>query len=59
VTPPRRDADDGPQRFVRNWLRFDEQAPQRVRTLWKLLATVTMLLAVSGLLAIASGLLHR
>jgi len=46
-----RDDDDGPRRFVRNWLRFDEHAPQRRRTMWKLIATVAMLLVASATLA--------
>jgi hypothetical protein len=54
----RRDGDDGPRRFVRNWLRFDERAPRRVRTMWKLIAAVVMLLAASGALASLSGRLQ-
>jgi hypothetical protein len=55
MTPRRPDADDGPRRFIRNWLRFDEHAPRRVRTMWKLLATIAMLLLASAALALFSG----
>ena len=54
MKPRRPDADDGPRRFVRNWLTFDEHAPRRVRTMWKLIATVAMLLLASALLALFS-----
>jgi hypothetical protein len=47
----RPDADDGPRRFIRNWLRFDETRPVRARKLWMLAATVALLLAASALLA--------
>jgi hypothetical protein len=56
---PGPDADEGPQRFIRNWLRFDEHAPRRVRTMWKLIATVMLLLIVSAVLALFSAHLHR
>jgi hypothetical protein len=55
MTPHRPDADDGPRRFIRNWLRFDEHAPRRVRTMWKLVAAVAMLVVISALLALLSG----
>jgi hypothetical protein len=45
------DAEDGPQRFIRNWLSFDEARPIRIRKLWMLIATVMALLAASALLA--------
>jgi hypothetical protein len=48
-------SDDGPQRFVRRWLRFDESRPVRVRMLWKLMATVGVLLVASALLVWVSG----
>jgi hypothetical protein len=43
--------DDGPQRFVRKWLTFDEARPMRIRKLWMLIAAVMALLAASALLA--------
>ncbi len=46
------DADDGPQRFVRRWLTFDEARPMRVRKLWMLIGAVLTLLAASALLAV-------
>jgi hypothetical protein len=55
MKPRRPDADDGPRRFIRTWLRFDEHARRRVRTMWKLLATVAMLLLASAALAWFSG----
>jgi hypothetical protein len=51
--------DEGPRRFVRQWLRFDERAPRRVRTLWKLLATVAGLLVACAVLAWVGGELRR
>ena len=48
---PRGPDDDGPQRFIRKWLAFDEAKPMRVRKLWMLIATVMALLAASALLA--------
>ena len=45
------DAEHGPQRFIRNWLSFDEAKPMRIRRLWMLIATVMALLAASALLA--------
>ena len=42
---------DGPRRFIRKWLAFDETAPMHIRKLWMLIATVTALLAASALLA--------
>jgi hypothetical protein len=53
------DADQGPRRFIRSWLRFDENRPLRIRTLWKLLAAVMTLLVASALLAWFSGHLQR
>jgi hypothetical protein len=46
------DADDGPRRFIRKWLTFDEAGPMRVRKLWMLIATVSILLVVSALLVL-------
>ena len=45
------DVDDGPQRFIRKWLTFDETRPMRGRKLWMLIAAVSILLAASALLA--------
>jgi hypothetical protein len=53
------DADQGPRRFIRSWLTFDENRPVRTRTMWKLLATVAALLVASALLAWLSGHLQR
>jgi hypothetical protein len=52
VTPRGPDPGDGPQRFIRNWLRFNEGRPMRMRTLWKLIATVALFLMASALLAL-------
>ena len=52
---PRGPDDDGPQRFIRNWLSFDEAKPMRIRKLWLLIATVMALLAASALLACFSN----
>jgi len=43
------DVDDGPQRFIRKWLTFDETRPMRSRKLWMLIAAVSILLAASAL----------
>jgi hypothetical protein len=56
---PDPDGGDGPRRFIRNWLRFDETKPVRVRMVWKLMAAVAMLLIASAVLAVVSGLQHR
>ena len=45
------DVDDGPRRFIRKWLTFDEARPIQIRKIWMLIATVSVLLAVSALLA--------
>jgi hypothetical protein len=52
------DSDDGPRRFIRNWLRFNENRPVRMQVLWKLLATVTIFLIASALLAFSGHLQH-
>jgi hypothetical protein len=49
------DVDDGPQRFIRKWLTFDEARPLRIRKLWMLIAAVLMLLAATALLAVFSN----
>ena len=51
LNPRGPDAEDGPQRFIRKWLSFDEAKPMRIRKLWMLIATVLMLLVASALLA--------
>jgi hypothetical protein len=43
--------DDGPRRFIRQWLTFDAASPMRIRKLWMLIATVMALLAASAPLA--------
>ena len=52
---PRGPDDDGPRRFIRKWLTFDEARPMRIRKLWMLIATVMALLAASALLALFSN----
>jgi hypothetical protein len=49
------DLDDGPQRFIRKWLSFDEARPMRIHKVWMLVATVLILLAVSALLVVLSS----
>jgi hypothetical protein len=49
------DLDDGPQRFIRKWLTFDETGPMRIHKVWMLVATVLILLAVSALLVVLSS----
>jgi hypothetical protein len=49
------DVDDGPQRFIRKWLTFDEATPMCIRKIWMLIATVAMLLAASALLVLFSS----
>jgi hypothetical protein len=59
VTPRGPDPDEGPRRFIRSWLTFNESRPVRMRMLWKLIATVVMFLIASALLALFSGHLQR
>jgi hypothetical protein len=59
VTPRGPDAGDGPARFIRNWLRFNENSLLRTRTLWKLIATVAAFLLASALLALFMGHLQH
>ena len=47
----RRQDSDGPRRFIRSWLSFDDTRPARLRRLWALIATVLFLLLASALLA--------
>jgi hypothetical protein len=51
VTSSGRDADEGPSRFVRQWLRFDESRPPRFALLWKFITTVVSLLILCAALA--------
>jgi Aminoacyl-tRNA editing domain len=51
VTGRRPDRSDGPQRFVRDWLTFDDRRPVRLRRIAFLIATVAMFLIASALLA--------
>jgi hypothetical protein len=51
LNPRGPDAEDGPRRFVRKWLTFDEAKPMHIRKLWMLIATAMVLLAASALLA--------
>jgi hypothetical protein len=53
------DANDGPQRFIRNWLTFNDGKPLRLRRLSLLIATVATFLVASALLALFSGRLPR
>jgi hypothetical protein len=53
------DADEGPRRFIRNWLTFDENRPLRTGTMWKLMTTVAIFLVACALLAWFSGHLQR
>jgi hypothetical protein len=59
VKPHGPDADEGPRRFIRNWLTFNESRPVPMRPLWKLLATITLFLIASALLALFGGHLQR
>jgi hypothetical protein len=59
VTPRGGEADEGPRRFIRNWLTFEENRPVRTRTMWKLIATVAILLVACALLAWLGGPLQR
>ena len=47
-----RDRGDGPQRFIRNWLVFDDRRPVRLRRIMLLAATIAMLLIASALLVV-------
>lgn len=59
MTPRGRDADEGPRRFIRSWLTFDENRPVRTRTMWKLIATVAIVLVACALLAWLGDHLQR
>ncbi len=53
------DNNDGPQRFIRNWLTFDDRRPLRLRRITLLIATIAVLLIASALLALFSNHLSR
>lgn len=51
-------SDDGPKRFVRNWLEFDASRPTRPRLLRNFIAVVAACLATTALLAFVSALMR-
>ncbi len=53
------DNDDGPRRFSRNWLRFDDRHPLRLRRIVLLIATIAILLIATALLAFFSDHVPR
>ncbi len=53
------DHNDGPRRFIRNWLTFDDRRPVRIRRITLLIATIAILLIVTALLALFSNHLPR
>jgi hypothetical protein len=53
------DHSDGPQRFLRNWLTFDDRGPVRLRRIALLIATIAILLIATALLALFSDHLPR
>jgi hypothetical protein len=55
----RPDHNDGPQRFIRNWLIFDDRRPVRTRRIALLIATIAILLIVTALLALFGDHLPR
>jgi hypothetical protein len=59
VTARGPDNDDGPRRFIRNWLSFDDHQPLRLRRIVLLIATIAILLIASALLAWFSDHLPR
>ena len=48
--------DDGPRRFARNWLMFNEARPTRPRLLRNFIAVVAICFAVTALLAAINAL---
>jgi hypothetical protein len=48
------DQDNGPRRFIRNWLSFNEQRPIRTSLLRKLLVAILTMLAACFLLVAVS-----
>jgi hypothetical protein len=59
VKPHCPDADEGPRRFIRNWLTFNENRAVRAGMSRKFLVIAASLMAASALLAVTSSLLHR
>jgi hypothetical protein len=53
------DRSDGPQRFIRNWLIFDDRKPVGTRRIALLIATIAILLIATALLALFSDHLRR
>jgi hypothetical protein len=53
------DNNDGPRRFIRNWLTFNDRRPLRTRRVALLIATIAILLIASALLALFSDHLPR
>jgi hypothetical protein len=53
------DNNDGPRRFIHNWLMFDDRRPVRIRRITLLIATIAILLIVTALLALFSDHLPR
>ncbi len=51
-----RPTDDGPKRFARNWLAFDESRPTRPRMLRNFIAVVATCFAMTALLAVISAM---
>jgi hypothetical protein len=51
VVTSSRDADEGPQRFVRHWLSYDESRPPQFALLWKFITAVVSLLILCAALA--------
>jgi hypothetical protein len=47
-------ADDGPRRFIRTWLSFDETRPVNARKIWMLAVTIALFVAASALLALCN-----
>jgi hypothetical protein len=47
---------DGPRRFARNWLMFDESRPTRPRLLRNFILVVAACFAVTALLAIINAM---
>lgn len=50
--------DDGPKRFARNWLMFDETRPTRPRLLRNFVIVVAACFAAAALLAIVSAMMR-
>ena len=48
--------DDGPRRFVRRWLSFDETRLVRTRLVAKFVAVIALMLLASALLALLGHL---